>query len=88
MLQLRKFLIAGGAERLGGGEELQWGSFAAIMRGSALRDDTGQDLTEYALLLAFVCLASTALFMGAQGSMNSIWGTTNSLVNGAASLVS
>ena len=30
-----------------------------------VRDEQGQDLIEYTLLLAFVCLASAALFIGA-----------------------
>jgi Flp pilus assembly pilin Flp len=29
-----------------------------------LRDDRGQDLMEYTLLMAFVCLTSAALFAG------------------------
>jgi Flp pilus assembly pilin Flp len=29
-----------------------------------LRDDRGQDLMEYTLLMAFVCLTSVALFVG------------------------
>jgi len=41
-------------------------------------DDEGQDLIEYTLLLAFVALASAALFIGAGGSIQGIWSTTNS----------
>ena len=43
-----------------------------------LRDEQGQDLIEYTLLLAFVALASAALFIGAGGSVAGIWSTTNS----------
>jgi pilus assembly protein Flp/PilA len=43
-----------------------------------LRDDSGQDLIEYTLLMAFVALASAALFIGAGGSIKGIWSTTNS----------
>jgi Flp pilus assembly pilin Flp len=43
-----------------------------------LRDESGQDLIEYTLLLAFVALASAALFIGAGGSVQGIWSTTNS----------
>jgi Flp pilus assembly pilin Flp len=43
-----------------------------------LADDDGQDLIEYTLLLAFVALASAALFMGAGGSIQGIWSVTNS----------
>ncbi len=42
-----------------------------------LNDEAGQDLIEYTLLLAFVALASAAIFIGAGGSISGIWGTTN-----------
>jgi Flp pilus assembly pilin Flp len=49
---------------------------------SFIKDDQGQDLVEYTLLLAFVCLASAALFIGAGGSLSGIWTTANTtLVN-------
>ncbi len=41
-------------------------------------DEQGQDLIEYTLLMAFVALASAALFIGAGGSVKGIWGATNS----------
>ena len=41
-------------------------------------DEQGQDLIEYTLLLAFVCLASAALFIGAGGSVSGIWTAANS----------
>jgi len=40
-------------------------------------DEQGQDLIEYTLLMAFVALASAALFIGAGGSIKGIWSTTN-----------
>jgi len=43
-----------------------------------LRDEQGQDLIEYTLLLAFVALASAALFIGAGNSVKGIWTITNS----------
>jgi Flp pilus assembly pilin Flp len=43
-----------------------------------LVDDHGQDLIEYTLLMAFVALASAALFLGSGGSLAGIWGTSNS----------
>jgi Flp pilus assembly pilin Flp len=47
-------------------------------------NEQGQDLIEYTLLLAFVVLASAALFIGAGGSVDTIWTITNSrLANGA-----
>ena len=42
-----------------------------------LADDSGQDLIEYTLLMAFVALASAALFLGSGGSISGIWTTTN-----------
>jgi Flp pilus assembly pilin Flp len=41
-------------------------------------DEQGQDLIEYTLLMAFVALASAALFLSAGGSINGIWSTSNS----------
>ena len=45
---------------------------------SFVADEQGQDLIEYTLLMAFVALASAALFLGAGGSISGIWSTTNS----------
>jgi Flp pilus assembly pilin Flp len=42
-----------------------------------LSEDSGQDMTEYALLLAFVCLASAAIFVMSGASFNGIWSTAN-----------
>ena len=41
-------------------------------------DESGQDLIEYTLLLAFVALASAALFIGAGNSVKGIWSLSNS----------
>jgi len=41
-------------------------------------NDKGHYLTEYTLLMAFVTLASAALFVGASDSISGIWKTTNS----------
>ena len=51
-------------------------------------DDQGQDLIEYTLLMAFVALASAALFLGAGGSIQGIWSTTNSQLVAANSSAS
>jgi Flp pilus assembly pilin Flp len=48
-----------------------------------VREEEGQDLVEYTLLLAFVCLASAALFIGAGKSMANIWVDTNLIVTNA-----
>jgi Flp pilus assembly pilin Flp len=50
---------------------------------SFVLDDQGQDLIEYTLLMAFVALASAALFIGAGGSIKGIWTTTNSQLDAA-----
>ena len=42
------------------------------------RDEQGQDLVEYTLLLAFVCLATSALFVSSGGSLSGIWTSANS----------
>lgn len=49
-------------------------------------DQQGQDLIEYTLLMAFVALASAALFLGAGGSIQSIWSTSNSQLSTANSI--
>ena len=46
-------------------------------------DEQGQDLIEYSLLMAFVALASAALFLGAGNSIKGIWSTTNSQLSAA-----
>lgn len=48
-----------------------------------LHDESGQDLIEYTLLMAFVALASAALFIGAGGSIQGIWSATNSQLSAA-----
>lgn len=51
-------------------------------------DDQGQDLIEYTLLLAFVALATAALFLGSGGSISGIWSTSNSQLAAANSSAS
>jgi len=43
-----------------------------------VKEEQGQDLVEYTLLLAFVALASAALFIGAGTSITGIWSAANS----------
>jgi Flp pilus assembly pilin Flp len=52
------------------------------------KDEQGQDLIEYSLLMAFVALASAALFLGAGKSISGIWSTTNSQLVAANSSAS
>jgi Flp pilus assembly pilin Flp len=49
------------------------------------QNDEGQDLIEYTLLMAFVALASAALFISSGTSISSIWSTTNTQLSAAAS---
>ncbi len=51
-------------------------------------EEQGQDLIEYTLLMAFVALASAALFIGAGGSISGIWSVTNSQLVAASSSAS
>jgi Flp pilus assembly pilin Flp len=37
------------------------------------KDDSGQDLIEYSLLLALICLASAAIFLTLGDSLRGIW---------------
>jgi len=51
--------------------------------GRFLSDDQGQDLIEYTLLLAFVCLASAAMFINAGSAISGIWNIANSRLTAA-----
>jgi Flp pilus assembly pilin Flp len=51
-------------------------------------DERGQDLIEYTLLMAFVALASAALFVGTGGSVQGIWNVSNSQLSAANASVS
>jgi Flp pilus assembly pilin Flp len=42
-----------------------------------LKGEQGQDLVEYTLLLAFVLVASAALYINAGGSVTGIWTMAN-----------
>jgi Flp pilus assembly pilin Flp len=53
--------------------------------GRFIGDETGQDLIEYSLLIAFVALAGAAMFIGMSGSVNSIWSAANSKLAAANS---
>jgi len=52
------------------------------------QDEQGQDLIEYTLLMAFVALASAAIFIGAGGSIKGIWSVTNSQLAAASTSAS
>jgi pilus assembly protein Flp/PilA len=52
------------------------------------QEESGQDLIEYTLLMAFVALASASLFISAGGSVAGIWGTANTQLSNANTAVS
>ena len=45
--------------------------------GSFWEEEQGQDLVEYSLLLAFVCLTGAALFIGLGANTRILWGIVN-----------
>ncbi len=50
-----------------------------------LRDEQGQDVVEYTLLLAFVALAAAALFISMSTSISQIWANASGkLAQGAS----
>ncbi len=48
------------------------------------KEEAGQDLVEYSLLLAFVALGSVGLLSGAKTSINGIWTHINTSLTSAA----
>jgi Flp pilus assembly pilin Flp len=52
------------------------------------QDDTGQDLIEYCLLLAFVALCAVGLLTGTRTSVMGLWSATNSALISATSVAS
>ena len=50
-----------------------------------LKDESGQDLVEYSLLLAFIALAGAAAFLGMSRSTNTILSIANSRLAAANS---
>jgi Flp pilus assembly pilin Flp len=49
-----------------------------------VKDEQGQDLIEYTLLMAFIALASAAVFVNAGKSISTIWGSTSTQLSNAA----
>jgi Flp pilus assembly pilin Flp len=47
-------------------------------------NEEGQDLIEYTLLMAFVALASAALFINSGASVSAIWSVSNTQLSTAA----
>jgi Flp pilus assembly pilin Flp len=47
-------------------------------------EEAGQDMVEYALLLAFVALAAVAVLGSVRSSISSIWGQINTTLSTAS----
>lgn len=48
------------------------------------KEEDGQDMVEYSLLLAFIALAAVGLLSGIKGSITSIWTAVNTSMTSAA----
>ena len=48
-----------------------------------LKDEQGQDLIEYTLLMAFIALASASIFVSAGSSISGIWGSASNQLSTA-----
>ncbi len=51
------------------------------------REEEGQDLIEYTLLLAFIAIASAAILTSTGNSIRGIWTTTQANLDNAASQI-
>jgi Flp pilus assembly pilin Flp len=48
------------------------------------KDEQGQDMVEYSLLLGFLTMAGVAFYQTMHDNMNTIWSNTNTKVSDAA----
>ena len=48
-----------------------------------LEDDHGQDLIEYTLLMAFICLSCAVIFADAGSSVSTVWKDANKTLSNA-----
>ena len=53
-----------------------------------LREEEGQDLIEYTLLMAFIALGSAAIFVHAGTSVNKVWNSANTVLSDAVIVAS
>jgi Flp pilus assembly pilin Flp len=49
-----------------------------------IREETGQDMVEYTLLVAFVTVCSAALFLHNSASIRTIWQVSNNSLSAAS----
>jgi len=52
------------------------------------KEEDGQDLVEYSLLLAFIALAAVALLQSAAGSIKTLWTSISNNLSNAATAAS
>jgi Flp pilus assembly pilin Flp len=52
---------------------------------SLWREEDGQDLIEYSLLITFIAIATAAVVGGGQNAIRGIWTTSNSVIVAANS---
>jgi Flp pilus assembly pilin Flp len=67
-------------------KKMPLGADSTVMGGqfiNFLKDEGGQDLVEYSLLLAFLALATIGLLTNARTSLNGLWGTVSRSINTA-----
>jgi len=50
------------------------------------KDEDGQDMVEYVIILAFVAVAAAAIILSSSQSISTIWSVTNSELSVAASV--
>lgn len=50
-----------------------------------VKEEDGQDLVEYSLLLAFIALAAVTLLTNVKGQLNGLWTTVNTKLSTANS---
>lgn len=52
------------------------------------KEEEGQDLVEYSLLLAFIALAAVGLLSGTRTTISGLWSTINSTLASASTVAS
>ncbi|HZT29913.1 MAG TPA: Flp family type IVb pilin [Bryobacteraceae bacterium] len=52
------------------------------------KDESGQDLVEYTLLLAFMSLVAAAIMINVSGSVSTVWSVTSTDLSKAAASAS
>jgi Flp pilus assembly pilin Flp len=56
--------------------------------GALYKEERGQDMVEYSLLLAFIALAAVGLLVGIKGTIKGMYSTINSTLSSASAAAS